>query len=555
MADVDLNYDELLATFADEATEEIAALESGLLALETTPNDAELRRDLLRYAHTLKGNASCVGLGTLTAFAHAYEEMLERVDGNDLDVDRAIASLLLSGVDTFRRLLSGGLQATGNSSATHAQRRSVRVSAERLDRMLNLIGEISIARGHVHSVIPSVVEGSHSDGARRVQSEGIPRPSSALRAQAARNDTRASALIESENDLDALHNELQELIMRSRMVPIGPLFRQYARTVRDLASAHGKNARLVTIGDDVEIDTRAVEMLRDPLTHMIRNAIDHGLEPSAQRSLAGKLPAGTITLEARHEAGSVIIKVSDDGAGLDRDAIAARARRLGLEATDNVIFESGFSTTEEVTDLSGRGVGMDVVRRAVESLRGTIRIDSKPGLGTTFTIRLPLTLAVIDGFAVSAAGETWLVPMANVLECVELPTRHPERSRGTRAGEGAPTAATHADPSTTLGMTRSGVLLLRDEIVPYVRLRSLFAIEGEVPARENVLVVQHDGMKGGLVIDELHGASQAVIKPLGDYFAEVPGIAGSSILGSGRVALILDVRAIFDRMEQENAAE
>jgi two-component system chemotaxis sensor kinase CheA len=337
-------------------------------------------------------------------------------------------------------------------------------------------------------------------------------------------------LVETERELDFLHGELQELIMRSRMVPVGPLFRQYARTIRDLASAHGKNARLITIGDDVEIDTTAVEMLRDPLMHMIRNAIDHGLEASAQRSLAGKPPAGTITLEARHEAGSVIINVSDDGAGLDRDAIAARAQSLGLAATDDVIFESGFSTTDEVTDLSGRGVGMDVVRRGIESLRGTIRIDSKPGLGTTFTIRLPLTLAVIDGFAVSAAGETWLVPMANVLECVELPAAEP-RERAT------------------------GVLLLRDEIVPYVRLRSLFAIEGETPARENVLVVQHDGMKSGLVIDELHGASQAVIKPLGDYFAEVPGIAGSSILGSGRVALILDVRAIFDRMEHENATE
>ena len=518
MADLDLNYDELLATFAEEATEEIAALESGLLALETTPLDAELRRDLLRYAHTLKGNASCVGLTTLTAFAHAYEELLERIDGSDVEVDRAIATLLLGGIDTLKRHLAGGLTpiaGNGQQATGTTPRRSLRVSADRLNRMLDLSGEISIARGRVQQLL------------------------------AARN---TDALIETERELDFLHGELQELIMRSRMVPVGPLFRQYARTVRDLASAHGKNARLVTIGDDVEIDTTAVEMLRDPLMHMIRNAIDHGLESSVERELAGKPAAGTITLEAHHEAGHVIISISDDGAGLDRDAIAARAQRLGLEATDQVIFEPGFSTNDEVTDLSGRGVGMDVVRRGIESLRGTIRIDSKPGLGTTFTIRLPLTLAVIDGFGVSAAGETWVVPMANVLECVELP-RHPERSRGTCAGERSDDgAASQPAPSTTLGMT--GILLLRDEIVPYVRLRSLFAIEGEAPARENVLVVQHDGMKGGLVVDELHGASQAVIKPLGDYFAEVPGIAGSSILGSGRVALILDVRAIFDRMEQ-----
>jgi len=516
MVELDLNYDELLATFADEAAEEIAALETGLLALEASPQDAELRADLLRYAHTLKGNASCVGLGTLTSFAHAYEEMLERIDGNDVEVDRALATLLLSGIDTFRKLLAGGLTPTTandqQSGAGNNPRRSLRVSADRLNRMLDLSGEISIARGRVQQLLTS---------------------------------TDHEELIETERELDFLHGELQELIMRARMVPVGPLFRQYARTVRDLASTHGKNARLVTAGDDVEIDTNAVEMLRDPLTHMIRNAIDHGLELPEDRLAAGKPEFGTISLEAHHEAGSVIIRVSDDGAGLDRDAIAARAARLGIDASDldRVIFETGFSTNEEVTDLSGRGVGMDVVRRGIESLRGTIKIESQPGRCTTFTIRLPLTLAVIDGFAVSAAGENWVVPMANVLECVELPTS---------SGSSDPLGAGRLE---NRPHDRSGVLLLRDEIVPYVRLRSLFAIEGETPSRENVLVVQHDGMKGGLVIDELHGASQTVIKPLGDYFENVPGIAGSSILGSGRVALILDIRAIFDRMEKENGTE
>lgn len=509
MAELDLNYDQLLATFAEEATEEIAALETGLLSLENSPEDAELRADLLRYAHTLKGNASCVGLNTLTSFAHAYEEMLERMDGNDPEVDRALAGLLLSGIDTFRRLTSecgGQAAALADEGLRHGRStpratRSLRVSADRLNRMLDLAGEISIARGRVQQLLAT---------------EDI------------------EELVETERELDFLHGELQEMIMRARMVPVGPLFRQYARTVRDLAATHGKNARLVTAGDDVEIDTTAVEMLRDPLMHMIRNAIDHGLEPSAQRVEAGKAPTGTISLEAHHEAGSVIIKVSDDGTGLDREAIAARAARLGIDATDldRVIFENGFSTTEEANDLSGRGVGMDVVRRGIESLRGTIKVESRPGLGTTFIIRLPLTLAVIDGFGVSAADETWVVPMANVIECMELPR---EESSLTNA--------------------KTGVLLVRDEIVPYVRLRSLFALEGNAPARENVLVVQHDGMKGGLVVDELHGASQAVIKPLGDYFAEVPGIAGSSILGSGRVALILDVRAIFDRMEKDNATE
>jgi len=470
MSDVDLN--ELMATFVEEAAADLNALESGLLASET----AELldKHELLRLVHTIKGNASCVGLDEVTTFAHAYEEMLERIDG----ADRPLITLLLAGVDTLRRMING------NASNT---RIATRIGTDKLDRMLDLAGEIAIARGRVHALI-------------------------------ATRDHEALAVVEQQ--IDTLQSELQELIMRCRMVPVGPLFQQYARVVRDVASSHGKEARLVTIGDDVEIDTTAVETLRDPLTHMIRNAIDHGLETPEQRIAAGKSPNGTITLEARHEAASIVILVSDDGTGLDRRAIGDRL---------DVIFEPGFTTSSSVTDLSGRGVGMDVVRRAIESLRGTISIDTAEGKGTTFMIRLPLTLAVIDGFGITAAGETYIVPLDHVLECIELPS-------GTKNG---------AD---------SGVLLLRDEIIPYVRLRNLFALDGASTARENVLVVQHGGAKAGLVVDELHGAGQAVIKPLGNYFNEVPGVAGSSILGNGRVALILDTPAILNSFGAADAS-
>jgi two-component system chemotaxis sensor kinase CheA len=320
------------------------------------------------------------------------------------------------------------------------------------------------------------------------------------------------------------------------MVPVGPMFRQYARVVRDVAAAHGKNARLVTIGEDVELDTTAVEALRDPLTHMVRNAIDHGLEPSPARVAAGKPPVGHVTLEARHQAGSIIIRVSDDGAGLSRRNIAARARTLGIDAdrlTDaelwRLIFEPGFSTASSVTDLSGRGVGMDVVRSSIESLRGSIAIETREGEGTTFTIRLPLTLAVIDGFGVDVGSESYIVPLENVLECVEM------------------TAGEPRDNAT-------GVLLLRDEVVPYVRLRSLFNVSGANATRENVLIVRDDDMKAGLVVDALSGAGQAVIKPLGTWFPDIPGIAGSSILGDGRVALILDTPSILARVAAEAAA-
>jgi len=476
MSDLDLKPDELLAIFAAEAADDINALEAGLLALENAPDDDATRRELLRHAHTLKGNASCVGFDAFAAFAHTYEAQLE--SPGDLDVPS-----LLHGIDTFRTLLADHGQEPASASAG-----TLRVAVEKLDRMLDLAGEIAILRGGVR-------------------------------------------LIETEQQIDQLQSELRELIMRARMVTVGPLFRQYARTVRDLAAAHGKNAQLVTLGDDVELDTSAVELLRDPLTHMIRNAIDHGIEPPAERMAKGKTPVGHITLEARHEAGMITIRVSDDGAGLDRRAIAARARILGFEdngETDRLIFEPGFTTSENVTDLSGRGVGMDVVRRGIEALRGTISIETTEGAGTTFTLRLPLTLAVIDGFGVAAGEETYIVAMASVVECLELPA---DASR---------------DDTT-------GVLLLRDEIVPYVRLRRLFHVDGATPARENVLVVQHDGARAGLVVDELHGASQSVIKPLGGYFNQIPGIAGSSILGSGRVALILDTATILGRLSRSTA--
>ncbi|HEY6136379.1 MAG TPA: ATP-binding protein [Thermoanaerobaculia bacterium] len=507
MSDVDLSLADLEATFSIEAADDIAALEAGLLALEDAPDDAELRRELLRRAHTLKGNASIVGRDALAAFAHSFEERLQQLDV----VDASVIASLLSGVDTFRRLLEGGDAA---ETAAPAPNKHIRVGAEKLNRMLDLAGEISIARGRIRVIL---------------------------------SEAKDLQLIEVERQIDQLQAELQELIMRARMVPVGALFRQYARTVRDTAAMHGKNAHLTTAGDDVEIDTTAVELLRDPITHMVRNAIDHGIEPSGERVAKGKSPVGHITLAAKHEAGAILIRVSDDGKGLDRAAIGA---------DDNVIFEPGFTTAKEVTDLSGRGVGMDVVRRGIEALRGTISVDSADDAGTTFTIRLPLTLAVIDGFGVAAGGETWIVPMESVVECVEL--------------DDSSDAAT-------------GVLLLRDEIVPWVRVDRAFsplagrrcreAVDeerklsisspspglrppsprerGEGPyRREHILIVHHGGFRAGLVADELFGAAQAVIKPLGSYFAGVPGIAGSSILGNGRVALILDIATIIRNLQE-----
>ncbi|HXH62578.1 MAG TPA: chemotaxis protein CheA, partial [Gemmatimonadales bacterium] len=370
----------------------------------------------------------------------------------------------------------------------------------KLDRMLNLTGEIAIARGRVAqqlSALPSEI---------------------------------GQEILEAHREADRLQLELQEQVMKARMVPVGPVFRQYARTVRDLARAHGKSVSLVIEGDDVELDTRVVERLRDPLTHMIRNTIDHGIESPELRAALGKAVEGRLTLRAAHDGGLIVIEVRDDGAGFNRERIAERARALGL-ATDPerlsdaellpFVFAPGFSTAEVVTDLSGRGVGMDVVRRNIESLRGTIAITNAPGEGAVISIRLPLTLAIIDGFGVGVGDETYVVPLDAVLECLSLP-------RDThRDGDG------------------HGVLNLRGDPLPFLRLRDRFTVAGDAPAREHVLVVQHAGGRAGIAVDTLFGERQAVIKSLGTVLDGLSGVSGSTILGDGKVALILDVPALL----------
>lgn len=314
------------------------------------------------------------------------------------------------------------------------------------------------------------------------------------------------------------------------MVSVGPVFRLQARTVRDQATALGKRARVLLEGEEVEADTKIIDYMRDPLTHMVRNAIDHGIEPPQVRAAAGKDPRGTVTLRALHEAGSVVFEVTDDGAGLDRTAILEQARKRGLapdeplcdEEVLGLILEPGLSTAGRVTALSGRGVGLDVVRRQVDALRGSLTVESRPGRGTTIRACLPLTVAMIPGFGVGVAGETYIVPLEWVVETLELPPAARFRHRNGR-----------------------GVVNLRGQALPYVRLRSLLELGDGAPDREHVLVVSSGGRRTGLAVDVLHGETQTVIKPLGRALRGTPGIAGSAILGSGEVGLILDVPALL----------
>lgn len=380
----------------------------------------------------------------------------------------------------------------------------VRVRADKLEALINLAGELVTAGA----------------GARLLAEQH-----------------GTEALLEATGQTNALVEQVLESALAMRMVPIGETFNRFHRTVRDVSQALGKEIELVVSGGDTELDKALVEQLGDPLMHLLRNAMDHGIEPPEARVAAGKPARGRLQLNAFHDAGNIVVELSDDGAGLNRERILAKARERGLlgstEPSDRellaMIFEPGFSTAEAVTNLSGRGVGMDVVKRNITGLRGSIELLSPPGEGTTVRIRLPLTLAMIDGLLVEAAGSSYVMPLGMVRECMELAPgqRQALRDRG------------HVD--------------LRGEVLPLVFLRDHFALEGAPPRRENIVVIRAHGVKAGLVVDRLLGEYQTVIKPLGPLFSGVKGVSGSSVLGSGRVALILDAPGLLkDLTERES---
>jgi two-component system, chemotaxis family, sensor kinase CheA len=389
--------------------------------------------------------------------------------------------------------------------------RTLRTDIDKLDRMLNLTGEIVIAQGRLRRMIEKIDI-----------------------------ETRRE-ILEVQGETERLFRDLQDEVMRVRMVPIGTMLRQNLRTVRDLANSHSKLARVEVTGGDVEVDTAVLEHLKDAVLHMIRNAIDHGIETPPVRKKRGKNPCGLIKISAAHAGGNVVVTLQDDGAGLNRAKILNRAKEMGLflnasPASDSelyqVLFRPGFSTAESVTDLSGRGVGLDVVKRNVEALHGTVDISSEENRGTSVTIRLPITLAIIDGFSVLAGGDTFVVPQQYVVECTELSSVH--QQQGT-----------------------SGILNLRGSALPYIRLREVFGqnISGKpkgAASRENVIVVKVGEFLAGIAVDQLLGGMQAVIKPLDKVFRGISGIAGSTILGDGRVGLIIDVPGLLQGMMQSS---
>ena len=424
-----------------------------------------------------------------------------------LTADRPrIGEILINEGATYPELIDAALEKQNKNKVVAAKEAAtVRIDASKLDALMNLVGEL-------------VISGASID--QHAQRIGD------------------NALQESASIMLRLVEEIRDSAMRVRMVPIGETFNRFRRVVRDISRELGKEIDLVITGAETELDKNVIEKISDPLMHLVRNAADHGIENPSARSGKGKKASGTIRLNAGHDAGSIVIEVKDDGKGLDRERIAEKAASLGMinpgqQLTDSevfkLIFEPGFSTAGEVTKFSGRGVGMDVVRKNIEALRGTIDIESRPGEGTAVMVRLPLTMAIIDGFMVGIGSSPYIIPLDMVVECVEL-------SEADRLAAG-----------------KRNYINLRGEVLPFIMLRDYFNETGSESKYQNIVIVQYAGHKIGLVVDELFGEMQTVIKSLGKVYKEVKGISGATILGNGRVALILDVPRLIQSIESNFA--
>ena len=568
---------QLYLDFITEAKEHLDTIEPNIISLEENPRDKDIINAIFRPFHTIKGVSGFLGLDDINRLSHAAENMLDAARDNKFYMDKRAIDVILEVVDCLRAMIDDLAEETGHrfpvddlikKIETIQEDRPKKIGeiliekgvvspemikdalAEQKEKPDKKIGEILITKHKVSSkevtqalkeqrgITPTIkVDTRKLDNLIDMVGELVI-TQSIIRQNHVLNDIKDQKLVRDLSQLSRITTELQKTSMSLRMVPIEKTFQKMIRLVRDLSKKSGKKVQLIMHGEDTEIDRNMVEELYDPLVHMIRNAIDHGIEMSEDRKEKGKPETGTIELLAYHKGGNIVIEIKDDGQGLNKNKILKKAREKGLVSEEEelseteiyqLIFKPGFSTAEKVTDVSGRGVGMDVVKKALEKLRGKVEIKSEVGKGTTFIIKLPLTLAIIDGIIVKVGKHRYILPTVAVQEVF----RPAEQQYNTYAEKGE-------------------MINIRNALFPLVRLHRLFNIEAKYtePWKALMVIVESEDEKKCLMVDEVLGKQEVVIKSLGEGIGRVKGIAGGAIMGDGKVGLILDVTGIFEMSEQ-----
>ncbi|MCY1481398.1 CheW-like domain protein [compost metagenome] len=569
---MNIDMEQFRRVFFEETEEHLASLELLLIGLDLERPEAEALNGIFRAAHSIKGSSGMFGYDDLSAVTHELETLLDRIRCGRMRLNAEMVALFLETRDLLQRLLDAhreqrpdptlpvqatldGLRAwleqpqddgfgffdeapgapaatqdedfgffddapgspvpaavatpekTDKASVktvarTEAESSSIRVGVEKIDSLINLVGELVITQAMLGQLGAELDPALHE----RLQ--------------------QALAQLE--------HNtrDLQESVMSIRMLPVGFIFSRFPRLVHDISARLGKQVELQLHGEHTELDKSVIEKLGDPLTHIVRNAIDHGIETPAERLAAGKPASGTLRLAASHQGGSIMLEIADDGRGLSRQRILAKAREQGLPAHDGMsdtevwqlVFLPGFSTAETVTELSGRGVGMDVVKRNIQTMGGRIDIDSAQGFGTRIAIRLPLTLAILDGLIVAVGGVAYVIPLTYIVESLQA----------------------RAEDVRSLAGNDAALVRVRGEYLPLFSLHALLGLTGEPlpPERAIAVILESEGRTFALQVDELVGQQQVVIKSLEQNYRRIEGIAGATIMGDGSVALILDVDAL-----------
>lgn len=559
---MNIDTSEFIAAFFEEAADNLTGLEEGLLQLESRPEDAELINGIFRAAHSIKGTGGAMGFTEVAQFTHHVETVLDYMRQGKLlptaeriqlmlKATDALSSMIAAAkdgsagpddldslIDTLRQQTSG----FGNVSALEhgppacaasvsseipgvtlfedqpakpevvakndlnpnkrtVSSESIRVSVAKVEELINLVGELVIANSMVQQAYAS-------------------------------SDVDPQVLQEAIAGMDLTTRQLQEQVMAVRLMPMATLFRRFPRIVHDLAKSLGKSVNLVMEGEETELDKQVIEEVSDPLTHLIRNAVDHGLELPEKRVALGKPAEGHITLRAFHEGGNVVIEVVDDGAGINTQRVRQKAVDRGVISADAVLTDDeicqlillpGLTTAEKITDVSGRGVGLDVVQRNVAALNGSIHICSELGRGCTFRIRLPLTMAILDGLAMRLGNDVYVLPLVSVVESLR-----PEPGQIVHIAE------------------RGELLMVRGEPLPLIHTRQMFHANAAKtdPCNGLVVLVENQGRKYGLVVDELVGQLQVVMKSLETNYERVEGVSGATILGDGRIAMIVDIAGL-----------